>query len=58
MATLSNRVFKEIPTPDGKKQYREGKRGSGVTLRHSCGFCHARMRSRRERNRHTQMCKE
>lgn len=37
---------------------REGKEGKGIILKKVCGFCGERFRSNKQRNQHTNRCKE
>lgn len=37
-------------------KYRAGKRGTGHTLKFSCGFCGQRFRAQSQRNDHTNEC--
>lgn len=66
MAHYHKRVFKAVNRKiDGKTTvvYKEGADGTGITLPFICGFCRDRdgnvtavFRTRKERNRHAQVC--
>jgi hypothetical protein len=49
--TGKDHVYKNI-----KGKAYEGKNGTGIRLKLSCGFCGAKFRAQKERNKHTSGC--